>query len=70
MMNKNKDEFFGHDEDRFLKYLDDVESGTEKQISGATLLPHSLAMEAVQLYRRKAPGYVDTTHSLGNALKE
>ncbi|KAG0700975.1 hypothetical protein DFH29DRAFT_982902 [Suillus ampliporus] len=45
-MNNKKDDFFKHDPDRFVSYLTDVESGT-KHISGATLLPHELVMQAV-----------------------
>ncbi|KIJ09158.1 hypothetical protein PAXINDRAFT_17747 [Paxillus involutus ATCC 200175] len=46
-MHANKEKFFTHDAERFLSYLTDVESG-EKQISGATLLPHLLVMQAVK----------------------
>ncbi|KAG1743657.1 uncharacterized protein EDB91DRAFT_1125272 [Suillus paluster] len=46
-MDQNKGHFFDHDPDRFVSYLTDVESGT-KQISGATLLPHNLVMQAVE----------------------
>ncbi|KIJ13342.1 hypothetical protein PAXINDRAFT_81425 [Paxillus involutus ATCC 200175] len=46
-MHTNKGKFFTHDAERFLSYLTDVESG-EKQISGATLLPHLLVMQAVE----------------------
>jgi hypothetical protein len=45
-MDKNKKNFFKHDADRFVSYLTDVESG-EKQISGATLLPHELVRQAI-----------------------
>jgi len=45
-MDNNKEHFFNHDPDRFVSYLTDVESG-QKQISGATLLPHKLVMQAV-----------------------
>ena len=67
-MNKNKERFFQHDEERFLNYLQDVESG-KKQISGATLLPHLLAFEAVEIYRQQSPAE-GTTRSLANALHE
>lgn len=67
-MNKNKERFFAHDEERFLNYLQDVESG-KKQISGATLLPHLLAIEAVQIYLGQ--GSVDVgVRSLADALRE
>ena len=68
-MNKNKEKFFMRDEGGFLKYLEDVESG-KKQISGATLLPHLLAIEAVQIYRQQSPLDEGTTRSLANALHE
>ncbi|KAF8549941.1 hypothetical protein OG21DRAFT_1447259 [Imleria badia] len=68
-MNKNKERFFIRDEERFLKYLEDVESG-KKQISGATLLPHLLAIEAVQIYRQQGSLDVRTTRSLAKALHE
>ena len=68
-MNKNKERFFIHDEDRFLSYLQDVESG-RKQISGATLLPHVLAIEATKLYRQQSPADAGKTRSLANALNE
>ncbi|KAF8835685.1 hypothetical protein BDN67DRAFT_998607 [Paxillus ammoniavirescens] len=45
-MHANKEKFFTHDAERLLSYLTDVESG-EKQISGATLLPH-FVMQAVE----------------------
>lgn len=67
-MNMNKERFFVHDEERFLNYLQDVESG-KKQISGATLLPHLLAIEAVQIYRQQDPAGVGTTRSLANAQR-
>ena len=67
-MNKNKERFFMRDEDRFLNYLQDVESG-KKQISGATLLPHLLAREAVEVYRHQSP--VDgTSRPITSALRE
>ncbi|KAG1840313.1 hypothetical protein C8R48DRAFT_679605 [Suillus tomentosus] len=44
-MDNNKEHFFNHDPDRFVSYLTDVESG-KKHISGATLLPHELVMQA------------------------
>ncbi|KAG9124591.1 hypothetical protein FRC07_011010 [Ceratobasidium sp. 392] len=47
-MNANKGTFFRHDEKRFLAYLVDVEEG-KSNISGATLLPHELLIEALQL---------------------
>ncbi|KAF8549932.1 hypothetical protein OG21DRAFT_521946 [Imleria badia] len=53
-MNNNKERFFTHDEGRFLKYLEDVESG-KKQISGVTLLPHVLAIQATEIYRQQLP---------------
>ncbi|KAG2065503.1 hypothetical protein BDR04DRAFT_1032578 [Suillus decipiens] len=65
-MDKNKDHFFNHDPDRFVSYLTDVESGT-KQISGATLLPHDLVMQAAACVR---PLSVGMRGSLKNAIKE
>ena len=68
-MNKNKGVFFCHDEERFVNYLSDIESG-KKQISGATLLPHLLTIEAVELYRQEAGSDESTSHPLGNALEK
>lgn len=42
---RNKVHFFLHDETRFTQYLKDVAVG-KKKISGATLLPHELVVEA------------------------
>ena len=67
-MNINKDKFFRHDKDRFLEYLDDVESG-KLGINGATLFPHLLAMEAVNLCHLEALAGVETTRPLANALR-
>ncbi|KIJ13346.1 hypothetical protein PAXINDRAFT_13910 [Paxillus involutus ATCC 200175] len=47
-MHANKEKFFTHGAERFVSYLTDVESG-KKQIGGATLLPHLLVMQAVEL---------------------
>ncbi|KAI0782550.1 hypothetical protein C8Q75DRAFT_737517 [Abortiporus biennis] len=47
-MKMNMKHFFLHDEERFVKYLEDVESG-KKKISGATLMPHEIVTEVVQL---------------------
>ncbi|KIP08703.1 hypothetical protein PHLGIDRAFT_68973 [Phlebiopsis gigantea 11061_1 CR5-6] len=44
-MERNLMHFFRHDPDRFEQYLLDVESG-KKSISGATLMPHTLAKAA------------------------
>ncbi|KAG2062726.1 hypothetical protein BDR04DRAFT_1235663, partial [Suillus decipiens] len=65
-MDKNKEHFFNHDPDRFVSYLTDVESGT-KQISGATLLPHDLVMQAAACVR---PSSVGMGVSLQNAIEE
>jgi hypothetical protein len=65
-MDKNKDHFFNHDPDRFVSYLADVESG-KKQISGATLLPHELIMQAVASVRSSS---AERTVSLYNAIEE
>ncbi|GJE97334.1 vWFA domain-containing protein [Phanerochaete sordida] len=46
-MHRNLPHFYKHDTTRFESYLEDVESGKSK-ISGATLLPHQLLMEAVR----------------------
>ena len=45
-MQQNLPHFYKHDTTRFEKYLEDVEGGKAK-ISGATLLPHRLLMEAI-----------------------
>jgi hypothetical protein len=65
-MDKNKDHFFNHDPDRFVSYLTDVESG-KKHISGATLLPHGLIMQAMACVRSSS---VERTVSLYNAIEE
>ncbi|KIO10296.1 hypothetical protein M404DRAFT_13666 [Pisolithus tinctorius Marx 270] len=52
-MQANKARFFTRDRERFVKYLSDVESGN-RSISGATLLPHMLVMQAVQYTRELA----------------
>ncbi|KAG8740085.1 hypothetical protein FRC10_004763 [Ceratobasidium sp. 414] len=46
-MNANKDHFFKHDDNRLTDYLVDVAAGKSK-ISGATLLPHELLVEALK----------------------
>lgn len=46
-MKKNKSVFFKHDEKRLTDYLADVATGKSK-ISGATLLPHELLVEALK----------------------
>lgn len=46
-MKKNKGSFFKHDEKRLTNYLADVAEGKSK-ISGATLLPHELLVEALK----------------------
>lgn len=48
-MNTNKARFYAHDGVRFSKFLAEVESGQRKGISGATMTPHALVMEAVRL---------------------
>ncbi|KAG1807297.1 uncharacterized protein BJ212DRAFT_1387541 [Suillus subaureus] len=58
--------FFNHDPDRFVSYLTDVESG-KRQISGATLLPHELVMQAVACVRSSP---VKGKLSLQNAIGE
>ncbi|KAH7922572.1 hypothetical protein BV22DRAFT_1197329 [Leucogyrophana mollusca] len=47
-MNNCTDKFFAHDRKRFISYLTAVESG-KTQISGATLLPHELVQQAMQI---------------------
>ncbi|KAG8693544.1 hypothetical protein FRC08_009045 [Ceratobasidium sp. 394] len=47
-MKANKEKFFKHDEKRLMGFLGDVEAGKSK-ISGATLLPHELLIEALRL---------------------
>ena len=66
-MNNNRERFFMHDEERFLNYLEDVESG-KKQISGATLLPHVLVMQAVGVCYQLPPD--GSSSPLGYALHE
>lgn len=44
---RNKVQFFLHDEDRFVKYLDAVTKG-KKKISGATLFPHELLIDSLE----------------------
>ncbi|KAF8139099.1 hypothetical protein EV363DRAFT_1315842 [Boletus edulis] len=68
-MNKNKEKFFIHDEDRFMNYLQDVESG-RKKISGATLFPHLLAMDAVRIHRLEGLPDIGATRSLADAMNE
>lgn len=46
-MKKNKASFFKHDEQRLTSYLADVAMG-KSSISGATLLPHELLIEAMK----------------------
>lgn len=46
-MDRNKGTFFKHDEKRLTEYLEDVAKGQSK-ISGATLLPHELLIEALK----------------------
>ncbi|CUA70313.1 putative protein L728 [Acanthamoeba polyphaga mimivirus] [Rhizoctonia solani] len=50
-MNKNKNVFFKHDEKRLISYLADVAIG-KSSISGATLLPHELLIEALKVHNR------------------
>ncbi|KAG8878633.1 hypothetical protein FRB98_006022 [Tulasnella sp. 332] len=45
---RNKKAFFKHDEGRLMSYLQDVAKG-KKSISGATLGPHELVQEAINL---------------------
>ena len=47
-MKNNQEHFLKHDPDGFEKYLTAVESG-EKTISGATLLPHELLAQVLEL---------------------
>ncbi|KAG9102696.1 hypothetical protein FRC06_001404 [Ceratobasidium sp. 370] len=47
-MKTNKGHFFLHDEERLTAYLEDVALGKSK-ISGATLLPHELLIEALKM---------------------
>ncbi|KAG2036676.1 hypothetical protein BDR03DRAFT_959148, partial [Suillus americanus] len=65
-MDNNKKHFFNHDPDRFVSYLTDVESG-KAQISGATLLPHELVMQAAACVRSWP---VEGKVSLQNAIEE
>ncbi|CAE6412739.1 unnamed protein product [Rhizoctonia solani] len=54
-MKKNKGNFFKHDEKRLTNYLADVAMGKSK-ISGATLLPHELLIEALKASRAETGG--------------
>ncbi|KAF8759580.1 hypothetical protein RHS01_01836 [Rhizoctonia solani] len=54
-MKKNKAHFFKHDEKRLTNYLADVAMGKSK-ISGATLLPHELLIEALKASRTEISG--------------
>ncbi|KAG9078898.1 hypothetical protein FS749_009042 [Ceratobasidium sp. UAMH 11750] len=47
-MKANKAHFFKHDDSRLTEYLADVSAGKSK-ISGATLLPHELLIEALKV---------------------
>ncbi|KIJ07996.1 hypothetical protein PAXINDRAFT_18834 [Paxillus involutus ATCC 200175] len=68
----NKEKFFTHDAERFLT---DVESG-EKHISGATLLPHFLVMQAVEFApaEKETPTWYGfkkrTVNFIGDAMRE
>ncbi|KIK96089.1 hypothetical protein PAXRUDRAFT_32596 [Paxillus rubicundulus Ve08.2h10] len=74
-MHANKEKFFTKDPERFLSYLTDVESG-KKQISGATLLPHLLVMQAAKIIiSQKEPLMWDVlkkrkVNSIGNVMRE
>lgn len=65
-MDNNKEHFFINDPDRFVSYLTDVESG-KKQISGATLLPHELVMQAAAFVCHSP---VERRGSLKGAIEE
>ncbi|CAE6397865.1 unnamed protein product [Rhizoctonia solani] len=54
-MKNNKAHFFKHDEKRLTNYLADVAMGKSK-ISGATLLPHELLIEALKASRAETGG--------------
>ncbi|KAF9235234.1 hypothetical protein BU15DRAFT_78243 [Melanogaster broomeanus] len=60
-MDLNKEKFFAHDTERFMEYLTAVEGG-KKKISGATLLPHLLVMQAVKFTRAQ-----QAVHKTGKA---
>ncbi|KAG8698552.1 hypothetical protein FRC08_005842 [Ceratobasidium sp. 394] len=47
-MKANKAHFFKHDDSRLTEYLADISAGKSK-ISGATLLPHELLIEALKV---------------------
>ncbi|PVF93373.1 hypothetical protein CPB86DRAFT_767963 [Serendipita vermifera] len=53
-MQKNKGTFQKHDKERFTKYLMDVTAG-KRSISGGTLLPHTLLMEAIASHVKSNP---------------
>lgn len=57
-MSINSEHFAVHDEDRFEKYLADVEKG-KKKISGASLMPHELVAQAMALKREGGHAYYD-----------
>jgi hypothetical protein len=50
-MSNSKQIFFKHDKERFAQYIRDVAAG-KKTISGATLLPHQVLVEALKLESR------------------
>ncbi|KAG9128338.1 hypothetical protein FRC07_000450 [Ceratobasidium sp. 392] len=64
-MKANKGHFFKHDEKRLTNYLADVATGKSK-ISGATLLPHELLIEAL---RANAPAPTGGKQSPEAAVK-
>jgi Domain of unknown function (DUF2828) len=57
-MKNNTGAFYFHDPEGFERYLTDVESG-KKKISGATLMPHELVAQAIQLNTFAAFGNQD-----------
>ncbi|KAG8716965.1 hypothetical protein FRC08_008425 [Ceratobasidium sp. 394] len=64
-MRANKGHFFSHDEERLTAYLEDVASGKSK-ISGATLLPHELLIEALRMH---VPRHSSKTQTPEEAVK-
>jgi hypothetical protein len=71
----NKEKFLTRDTAQFMSYLTDVTSG-KKQISGTTLLPHLLVMQAVELAlsQKETPtryGFKKRkVHLIGDAMRD
>lgn len=68
-MHNNAEHFYKHDQERFEKYLEDVEKG-KKKISGATLLPHVLVSEAISCRALSRDGSDETRGQSGSSAKK